>query len=152
MNYSRTLFSKNVYIMANIFISPWPKTWSIRPNQEFITTQTQNWPPTIILWLNWIWADIRSIGTVLLVSMDFEPLSSSVDDLEDLRTITSGSPLFADLGLTRTFISGGTKTFWLFFERNEDLTRRKKVFLWMILLERILTILFFNITLVIKPD
>ena len=86
--------------------------------------------------------------------MGLESLSSSVDVLDDLRTIISGPPLFAGrlFGLTRTFISGGTKTFGLFFDRNEDLTRRKKVFLWMILFEIILTILFFNITLIIRPD
>ena len=51
-----------------------------------------------------------------IYNMDLESLSSSVDVLDDLRTITSGFPLFAGLvpwlfGLTRTFISGGTKTF-----------------------------------------
>ena len=51
-----------------------------------------------------------------IYNMGLESLSSSVDVLEDLRTIISGSPLFAGLvpwlfGLTRTFISGGTKTF-----------------------------------------
>ena len=52
----------------------------------------------------------------IIYNMGLESLSSSVDVLEDLRTIISGSPLFAGLvpwlfGLTRTFISGGTKTF-----------------------------------------
>lgn len=48
-----------------------------------------------------------------LYNMGLESLSSSVDVLDDLRTITSGSPLFAGwlFGLTRTFISGGTNTF-----------------------------------------
>ena len=70
-----------------------------------------------------------------VIKLYFKSLSSSVDDLDNLLTITSGSPGFLGLGLTLTFISGGTKGFEFDFfdERNEDLTLRKNDFLWMIL-------------------